>query len=100
MRPINAAYLALGVFIGIGTIFYQVDTPKADKCETYRVSTKSVVSYALKPPPAPPADPVIIKEACPQVSKLPENETQPVLSNTDETPKPRRRHRRWHRRWR
>lgn len=28
MKPINAAYLALGTFIGIGVVFFQIDTPR------------------------------------------------------------------------
>lgn len=101
MKPINAAYLALGTFIGVGVVFFQIDTPRADKCETYRVARKSVTAFVLKSPPAPPADPVIIKEACPRVSQNAENETQADLSNADETQKPRRhRHRRHRRYWR
>ena len=101
MKPINAAYLALGTFIGVGVVFYQIDTPRADKCETYRVARKPVTAFVLKPPPAPPADPVIIKEACPRVSQNAENETQAELSNADETQKTRRhrRHHRWRRYW-
>lgn len=50
MKASDLAYLAIGTFIGVGIVFYQVDMPRADKCQTYKVSTKSVVSYALKPP--------------------------------------------------
>lgn len=96
MRSSNAAFLALGTFIGVGIVFYQVDAPRADKCETYKVARKTVTSFVLKPPPSPPADPVIIKETCPRVSQNAENETQPELSNADETQKPRH-HRRHHR---
>lgn len=102
MKPINAAYVTLGIFIGACAVFYQVDTPHAEKCETYKVSHKTVTAYVMKPPPAPPADPIIVKEACPRVSQNAENETQTELSNADETQKPRhhRRHHRVRRYWR
>lgn len=65
-----------------------------DACGTYKVINKVATSYVLKPPPAE-----VVYKACPQttekacVTKTPENDTQPELSNTDDTQKPRR-HRR------
>lgn len=96
MTPSNIACLVLGTFIGVGVVFYQIDTPKAEKCETYKVATQSVVSYALKAPPAPPPDTVIIKEKCPVVLKDEEK-----INTSDERVEPAntRRHRRHKRRW-
>lgn len=34
MMPNNVLYIALGIAIGAGIVFYQVDTPRADRCET------------------------------------------------------------------
>lgn len=100
MNLSNTAYVALGIIIGVGVVFYQTAIPHVNGCETVKVRRQSVTAFVLKPPPAQPADPVIIKEACPRVSQTAENETQPELSNTSETQKPRRRHKRGHRGWR
>jgi len=40
-------------------------------------------SYVLKAPPAPPAERVIVKEAC--VTKTPENVSKPETTNADDT---------------
>ena len=63
-------------------------------CAVYKVASKAVTSYVLKPPPAPPAEKIVVKEAC--VTKAPESDTQPESTNTDETQK-KPRHRRHHR---
>jgi hypothetical protein len=102
----NVAYLAAGMFIGVGIVFYQIDTPHSVSCGTYKVASKIETAYVLKPPPAE-----VIYKACPQttekvyVTKTPENVTQSDLTNTSdtqvkETPKNEhetRRHRRHHR---
>ena len=65
-----------------------------DACGTYKVRNKVATSYVLKPPPAE-----VVYKACPQttekvcVSPKPESDTQPDLSVTENTQKPRR-HRR------
>ena len=94
MRDISLAFLA-GSAVSFAFIYPSIPTPKerAD-CQTYKVAHKTVTSYVLKPPPAPVPDPVVIKEACPQVTKTDENDSKPELTNTDETQKPRR-HRRY-----
>jgi hypothetical protein len=94
MRMNNYAYLGAGMLIGVGIVFYQVDTPKADKCETYKVSEKVATAYVLKPPPSE-----VVYKACPQVTERVENVSEPEITKAEET-KSRRRHRRWHRRWR
>jgi len=82
----NVAYLAAGMFIGVGIVFYQIDTPRSATCETYKVTTKTATAYILKPPPAE-----TIYKACPQttekvcVTKTPENVTQSDLTNTSDT---------------
>ncbi len=98
MRSSDIAYVALGAFIGVGIVFYQVDTPKADKCETYKVAAKPVTAYVMKSPP-----PIVTPAVCPPapkreplVSKTAENDTQPNLSNADDTQAVRPlRHRHW-----
>jgi len=89
MTPRETVFIALGVVIGVGVVFYQTDTPRADKCETYKISREVKVAYVLKPPPAQ-----TIYQACPQVSQKVENDTQPELSNADDTQKKPRHHRR------
>ena len=84
------AYMAGGVFIGVAVVFYQVDTPYADRCETYKVASKVATAYVLKPPPAE-----VVYKACPQVTKV-EPVAEPEVVKQDE-PAPRR-HRRKHRR--
>ncbi len=100
MTPKDCGYVAAGVFIGVATLFYQIDTPRSESCQTYKVATKSVVSYALKPPPAPPPDPIIIKEKCPAPDNLKlSDEKLETIEHAED--KPRRHHRRhWRRRWR
>lgn len=56
--------------------------PKGD-CGVYKVTNKAVTSYVLKPPPAPPAEKIVVKEAC--VTKPTESDTQVDLSNMSET---------------
>lgn len=92
MKPSEIVYLAIGTFIGIGVVFYRVDMPKADKCQTYTVATKSVTSYALKPPP-----PVVIPANCPVAPKC---EKENIIEQEQETEKVEekkltRRHRHW-----
>ena len=86
MRDI--AYLAAGMFIGVGIVFYNVDTPRAVSCGTYKVATKTETAYVLKPPPAQ-----TIYQACPQVTQKVENVTEPEITKAEES-KPTRRHRR------
>lgn len=85
------AYLGVGMLIGVGVVFYQTDMPRADKCETYKVSRKVQTAYVLKPPPAQ-----TIYQACPQVTERVENVSEPEIAKADES-KPRRHHRRHHR---
>ena len=92
------AMLLTGLLIGTGiTIVSMPPIMTSKKCETFRVSNRVATSYALKPPPAPPAEKVVVKEAC--VTKTPENDTQPELSNTDDTQTKPRHHRRHHGRY-
>lgn len=104
--PNNVLYIALGIAIGAGIVFYQVDTPRADRCETYKVARKPVTAFVLKPPPAPPAEPVVVYKACPQttqVSPTPESQinTDEKMESINQTDKQRRHRRHWRRRhWR
>lgn len=95
MKVRDTAYLFAGLVIGVGVVFYQVDTPRADKCETYKVRQKPVTAYVLKPPPAE-----IRYEACPQTTAKAEPECQKLSDekpeSIEQTDKPRR-HRRHHR---
>lgn len=93
MRVNNVAWVALGTFIGVGIVFYQVDMPKHSDCQTYRVASKTVTAYVLKPPPAE-----VRYEACPQttVKAEPVSETIETKAEQPVEEKPRR-HRRHHR---
>ena len=89
------ATFAAGAFIGTAIAMLAAPSvPPRSDCSLYKVDMRTVTSYALKPPPAE-----IVYKACPQttekacVTKAPENDTQPELSNADDTQKPRR-HRR------
>lgn len=100
MKFSNAAYLALGTFIGVGVVFYQVDMPKSDECQTFKVATKSVVSYALKPPPAPAPDPIIIREKCPTPDSQKLSDEKPeTIEQAEDKPRRHHRHMRHHRRY-
>lgn len=95
MKPIDIAYLGVGVFIGAGVIFYQVDTPRADRCETYKVSRKVATAYVLKPPPAE-----VVYQACPQITqKIEEAKVEEPVAEL-EKPRRHRRHHRVRRYWR
>lgn len=87
----NYAYLAAGIAIGVAVVFYQVDTPRADRCETYKVAAKVATAFVLKPPPAE-----VVYKACPQVTKV-EPAPEPEVVKQEE-PAPRRRKRWRHRR--
>jgi len=102
MTPKDCGYIALGVFIGVGALFYRIDTPRSEACQTYKVATKSVVSYALKPPPAPPPDPIIIKEKCPTPDnqKLSDEKPETIEQAEDKPRRHHRRHNRVRRYWR
>jgi len=95
----NFSFLVTGFIAGAAGAM--VAAPAAlhpDHCTVQKVDTRSAISYALKAPPAPaPVEHVVVKEVCPQVTKLPEIESKAEAPNADE--RPRRRHRR-HRRWR
>ncbi len=100
MTPKDCGYIAAGVFIGVGALFYKIDTPRSEACQTYKVATKSVVSYALKAPTAPSPDPIIIKEKCPAPDnqKLSDEKTE-TIEQAEDKPRRRHRHMRRHRRW-
>lgn len=94
----DCAYIGLGTFIGVAVIFYQIDTPRSEACQTYKVATKPVTAYVLKPPPPPLPDPIIIKEKCPAPDNLKLSDEKPEIIEQAED-KPRRHHRRhWRRR--
>lgn len=90
---------ALGLAMGMGLVFYQVDTPGQQGCGVFKVFRKPVTAYVLRPPPAE-----VRYEACPQVTVLKKPE---IINTTDERvnepnvveEKPRRRHRRHRRYW-
>lgn len=95
----DCAYIGLGTFIGVAIIFYQIDAPRSGACQTYKVATKSVVSYALKPPPAPTPDPIIIKEKCPVTDSQKLTDEKPeTTEQAEDKPRHHRRHRRHWRR--
>ncbi len=81
------ATLMAGIFIGasIAVLTAPIVPAKTD-CSVYRVDSRAVTSYVLKPPPAE-----VIYKACPQttekvcVSPKPENVTQGDLTNTSDT---------------
>jgi len=95
MKTSEIIYLGVGMAIGVGVVFYQIDTPRQETCGTYKVAAKSVTAYVLKPPAQ---EPIVLRAACPQVTKLPEIESKAEATNADE--RPRRRHRRHRRYWR
>jgi hypothetical protein len=95
MRMNNYAYLAAGIAIGVAVVFYQVDTPRADKCETYKVAAKVATAYVLKPPAQ---EPTVIYKACPQTTENvdPVNTLEKRVEETpknEHEPRRRRRHR-------
>lgn len=92
----NYGLIAGGIAVGAIGVLFTTPLPAArGDCAVYSVAHKVATSYVLRPPPSPPADPVIVKEKCPAPSVSPkaENDTQPDLNATDDTQKPRR-HRR------
>jgi hypothetical protein len=95
----NFHFAVLGFIAGaVGAMIAMPAPLHPDHCTVQKVDTRTAISYALRAPPAPaPVEHVVVKEVCPQVTKLPEIESKPEATNTDE--RPRRRHRR-HRRWR
>ena len=98
-NAIFASFIA-GILMGVVTcsVMAPIPIPKKD-CDIYRVANEVATSYVLKAPPAPPAERVIVKEAC--VTPTPENVSKPEITNADETQeKPRRRHRRMRAIWR
>jgi hypothetical protein len=91
----NYAYLAAGIAIGVAVVFYQVDTPRADRCETYKVAAKVATAYVLKPPPAE-----VVYKACPQVTKVEPAPEPEVVKQEDPVPRHHRHHHRVRRYWR
>lgn len=106
-----AAWLFCGAVVGGGAVLLFHEDPSAREdhrsCMTYKVSTRSVTSYVLKPPPAE-----VVYKACPQTTSLITKASDEVVkeeakSNDEaksdeakEEEKPRRkRHRHW-RHWR
>lgn len=89
----------IGVAIGVLAGFVVAPTPPtSEHCEVYKVAPKVVTSFVLKPPPAPAATPIVVKEKCP----APEADSQKLTDEKSETIEPEnpRRHRRWrHRRY-
>lgn len=87
---------------GMALVFYQADAPLKNGCETYKIRAKPVTAYVLKPPPAPPADPVIIKEKCPVVLTESEkvNTSDERVEEVNTKPRRHRRHHRVRRYWR
>lgn len=88
MTPKDTIYLAAGMFIGVGVVFYHVDTPRADRCETYKISRKIATAYVLKPPPAE-----IVYQACPQTTQKIEEAKAEEPAAEPEKPRRHRRHR-------
>ena len=89
--------LVVGFIAGaVGAMIAMPAPLHPDHCYVNKVSTQSAISYALKAPPAP-VEHVVVKEVCPQVTKLPEIESKAEATNADE--RPRRRHRRRRRHW-
>lgn len=85
---------AVGLMMGMGLVFYQVDTPGSANCGVLKVFRKPVTAYVLRPPPAE-----VRYETCPQVTKKVEPLTcEPAQVNepakTEHEPRRRRRHRR------
>lgn len=99
MTPRDTAYIAAGMFAGVAVVFYQVDTPRADKCETYKVSQKLATAYVLRPPPAE-----VRYEACPQTTVKAEPVSEPIETKAEqpveEKPRRHRRHHKVRRYWR
>lgn len=90
MKTSEILYLGVGMAIGVGVVFYQIDTPRSETCGTYKVAAKSVTAYVLKPPAQ---EPIVLRAACPQVTEKAENITEPEIAKADES-KPPHRHRR------
>ena len=74
-----------------------------DNCKIYKVDTKAVTSYVLRPPPAPEPEPracpVLPTPKCESVKPDPVPEAEPE-AKSDEEPSRHRRHHRGRRRWR
>lgn len=87
---------AAGILAGICVPMLSVPVPKekAD-CSLYKVSSKVVTSYVLKPPPAEP-----LKCPVAQVTKCPEIVSSPNLTNANETQDRPRKRKRIRRYWR
>ena len=101
MRELYLPIIIFGAGVGLGCLITGAGTPvpkQSSSCVIPRVSTQTVTAYVLKPPPAPPAEKIVVREAC--VTPKPENVSQPELTNTDDTqtkPKRRYRHHRYRR---
>jgi hypothetical protein len=82
--------LMAGIFIGafIAVLTAPIVPPKND-CSVYRVDSRAVTSYVLKPPPAE-----VIYKACPQVTEKVESVSEPEVAKADDSkPRRHRRHR-------
>lgn len=95
-----ALKLAISMFVGFGLAMSVAPSPKTNgDCGVYKVNSKSVTSYILKPPLAPAPEPL----SCPavpkcesQVTKEENSVSKAETSNVDER-QSRRHHRRRYR---
>lgn len=83
--------------VGFGLAMVVTPMPKGKgDCGVFKVNEKPVTAFVLKPPPAPPPEKVIVKEACP-APKV--EEASPAQEKAEEKPR-RKRHYRVRRYWR
>jgi hypothetical protein len=87
-------FIAGSLIGGVITISTMPIPGPHNDCNVYKVAKKSVTAYVLKPPPSPPADPIIVKEKCPQVTPVTENVTQEQVAKEDDSKSTKRYHRR------
>jgi hypothetical protein len=74
-----------------------------ENCKLYKVSTETRVAYVLRPPPAPPPEKIIVKEACAPVVQPEEAEntaTEKCEEKKNTSLRKRHRYGYRHRRWR
>ena len=92
--------IALSVCIGFALAMAAFPAPKtSDNCGVYKVNSRPVTAFVLKPPPSPPAEPAtcpVAPKCEPQVTNSEDSVSKTEASNVDER-QSRRHHRRRYR---
>ena len=89
--------IALSVCIGFALAMAAFPAPKtSDNCGVYKVNSRPVTAFVLKPPPAEPAACPVAPKCEPQVTNSENSVSKTEASNVDER-QSRRHHRRRYR---